>query len=211
MAQTRRQERLRERVRPHMATVTWCTVPSSPTDRNCSPPPATPPATPPAPGGAGRIFSRNTREPVGYLDIHIQTAVGVRQETLASHNNDIWFVSARACHGIYWPRARRRETRQRRPSDWIISFTPASAVSSVSLDTFPAPARAASFVRVSRDSVSLSPRLVMVSLFQIHHENVRTSASKRSIRRFVITEKAPTRAFSWLKAATTAFTFKTLC
>ena len=38
-----------------------------------------------------------------------------------------------------------------------------------------------------------------------------TSASKSSIRRFVITEKAPIRAFSWLKAATTAFTFKTLC
>ena len=37
------------------------------------------------------------------------------------------------------------------------------------------------------------------------------SASKSSIRRFVITGKAPTRAFSWLKAATTAFTFKTLC
>ena len=36
------------------------------------------------------------------------------------------------------------------------------------------------------------------------------SASKSSIRRFIITEKAPTRAFSWLKAATTAFTFKTL-
>ena len=36
------------------------------------------------------------------------------------------------------------------------------------------------------------------------------SASKGSIRRFVITDKAPTRAFSWLKAATTAFTFKTL-
>ena len=33
---------------------------------------------------------------------------------------------------------------------------------------------------------------------------------KRSIQRFVILEKAPTRAFSWLKAATTAFTFKTL-
>ena len=30
---------------------------------------------------------------------------------------------------------------------------------------------------------------------------VGSSASKRSIRRFVITEKAPTRAFSWLKAA----------
>ena len=36
------------------------------------------------------------------------------------------------------------------------------------------------------------------------------SVSKSSIRRFVITEKAPTRAFSWLKTATTAFTFKTL-
>ena len=36
------------------------------------------------------------------------------------------------------------------------------------------------------------------------------SASRRTIRRFVITEKAPTRAFSWLKPATTAFTFKTL-
>ena len=33
---------------------------------------------------------------------------------------------------------------------------------------------------------------------------------KRSIRRFVITEKAPTRAFSRGKAATIAFTFKTL-
>ena len=39
---------------------------------------------------------------------------------------------------------------------------------------------------------------------------VTSSASKSSIRRFVITEKAPTRAFSLLKAATTAFTFKTL-
>ena len=40
--------------------------------------------------------------------------------------------------------------------------------------------------------------------------SVSSSASKSSIRRFVITEKAPTMAFSWLKAATTAFTFKTL-
>ena len=37
-----------------------------------------------------------------------------------------------------------------------------------------------------------------------------TSASKRSIRRYVITEKAPARPFSGLKAATTAFTFKTI-
>ena len=37
-----------------------------------------------------------------------------------------------------------------------------------------------------------------------------TSAWKSSIRGFVITEKAPTRTFSWLKAATTAFTLRTL-
>ena len=40
------------------------------------------------------------------------------------------------------------------------------------------------------------------------------SAVKQSIgstTSCTITEKAPTRAFSWLKAATTAFTFKTLC
>ena len=30
-------------------------------------------------------------------------------------------------------------------------------------------------------------------------------------RVFTITEKAPSRAFSWLKAPTSAFTFKTLC
>ena len=37
-----------------------------------------------------------------------------------------------------------------------------------------------------------------------------SSASKSSIRRFVITEKAPTRAFSWLKTANSSVTFKTL-
>ena len=43
--------------------------------------------------------------------------------------------------------------------------------------------------------------------------SVLTSAANRSIGSTTgctITEKAPTRAFSWLKAATTAFTFKTL-
>ena len=37
-------------------------------------------------------------------------------------------------------------------------------------------------------------------------DSLDTSASKSSTRMFVITEKAPTRAFSWLNAATTAFT-----
>ena len=36
------------------------------------------------------------------------------------------------------------------------------------------------------------------------------SAWKSSIRRFVITEKAPTSAFFWLKTPTSAFTLKTL-
>ena len=42
------------------------------------------------------------------------------------------------------------------------------------------------------------------------YPQLEASASKSSIRRFVILEKAPTRAFSRLKAATTAFIFKTL-
>ena len=52
--------------------------------------------------------------------------------------------------------------------------------------------------------------LVLMSLDRCR---VLTNAVKRSIGSttgFTITEKAPTRAFSWLKAATTAFTFKTL-
>ena len=47
------------------------------------------------------------------------------------------------------------------------------------------------------------------TLDKVRNNKLLISASKSSIRRFVITEKA-TRAFSWLKAATTAFTFKTL-
>ena len=50
------------------------------------------------------------------------------------------------------------------------------------------------------------PLLVKVMVLVL----VVSSASKSSIRRFVITEKPPTRAFSWLKAPTIAFTFKTL-
>ena len=39
-------------------------------------------------------------------------------------------------------------------------------------------------------------------------ECLQDSASKSSIRRFVITEKAPFRAFSWLRTATCTFNFK---
>ena len=46
------------------------------------------------------------------------------------------------------------------------------------------------------------------------HVSLSTSAANRSIGSTTgctVTEKAPTRAFSWLKAPTSAFTFKTLC
>ena len=55
---------------------------------------------------------------------------------------------------------------------------------------------------VHLDTFANLPRLSLLSL--------QASASKSSIQRFVITEKAPTRASSWLKAATTAFTFKSV-
>ena len=49
-----------------------------------------------------------------------------------------------------------------------------------------------------------------VKLWQRCYKLHRLVLQKRSIRKFAITEKAPTRAFSWLKATTTAYTFKTL-
>ena len=55
-----------------------------------------------------------------------------------------------------------------------------------------------------------SIRTIKALKMQILPRTGNTSASKSSIRRFVIMEKAPTRAFFWLKAATTTFTFKTL-
>ena len=46
-------------------------------------------------------------------------------------------------------------------------------------------------------------RFLKVERFSENITGVMCSASKSSIRGFVITEKAPTRAFSWSKAATT--------
>ena len=74
----------------------------------------------------------------------------------------------------------------------------------------------------TRPHIMWDPRPVLLACLlspHLHHgkpqlhqtlHRVGSSASKSSIRMFIITEKAPTRAFSWLKAATTAFTFKTL-
>ena len=64
MAQTSRHERLSERVREHMATVTWYTVPTSSSDRNWSRDPTTLVS---GGGGEGRIFNKNTREPVNKI------------------------------------------------------------------------------------------------------------------------------------------------
>ena len=46
--------------------------------------------------------------------------------------------------------------------------------------------------------------------FRIFILNFGGCVKRWSTRRFVITEKAPAMAFSWLKAPTSAFTFKTL-
>ena len=43
-----------------------------------------------------------------------------------------------------------------------------------------------------------------------HHHHYQLVLYTINRRWCIITEKAPTKAFSWLKAATTAFTFKTL-
>ena len=66
------------------------------------------------------------------------------------------------------------------------------------------------FIETLKANFPPATRLSLVSTVQFV-ATLQANASKSSIRRFIITEKAPTRAFSWLKAATTAFTFKTLC
>ena len=55
---------------------------------------------------------------------------------------------------------------------------------------------------------SVCTNILLVFVFPLYPFCI--SASKSSIQKFVITEKVPTRAFYWLKVATTAFTFKTL-
>ena len=55
----------------------------------------------------------------------------------------------------------------------------------------------------SRHPISPPPSWEQADTSQWRQRGSRTSASKSSIRSFVITEKAPTRAFSWLKAVTT--------
>ena len=60
------------------------------------------------------------------------------------------------------------------------------------------------------DTEARAARQLCLYIWPGWSDKVASSAWKSSIRRFVITEKAPTRAFSWLKAASTAFTFKTL-
>ena len=56
------------------------------------------------------------------------------------------------------------------------------------------------------ESLLIGTRPALTTDIILQHVQLLLSA----IRRFVITEKAPTRAFSWLKAPTSAFTFKTL-
>ena len=57
------------------------------------------------------------------------------------------------------------------------------------------------------ESLLIGTRPALATDIILQHVQLLLSA----IRRFIITEKAPTRAFSWLKAPTSAFTFKILC
>ena len=72
--------------------------------------------------------------------------------------------------------------------------------------------RCSSAVLVHQSPVRVDWLVVELAVLVLNraHDDVPSSAPKSSIRRFVITEKAPTGAFSWLKAPTSAFTFKTL-
>ena len=78
-----------------------------------------------------------------------------------------------------------------------LALVPAS-VTSLQLSGMPrlrslAPATLASLPRLRSLAISRNPQLA-----QLPRQLVKASASKSSIRRFVITEKALTRAFSWL-------------
>ena len=55
-------------------------------------------------------------------------------------------------------------------------------------------------VQRREDALAHPQLLVAAHLDMVTVTTITTSASKSSIRRFVITEKAPIRAFSWLKA-----------
>ena len=63
MAQTRRQERLRERVRAHMATVTWYTVTVSSAVRKFTPDSLCDCGFLPISDPSGMILSKKTKEP----------------------------------------------------------------------------------------------------------------------------------------------------
>ena len=57
---------------------------------------------------------------------------------------------------------------------------------------------------VQRVGEALPVELLLLPALELVHQSIGSTTG------CTITEKAPTRAFSWLKAATTAFTFKTL-
>ena len=63
---------------------------------------------------------------------------------------------------------------------------------------------------VARPAPGRRGLVVQRAHLQHQQQGHRLVLQTKAIRRFVITEKAPTRAVSWLKAASTAFTFKTL-
>ena len=88
-----------------------------------------------------------------------------------------------------------------------------SAVSGLSFGDLPELSRAEEKEAMKTNNNKLANYIDNVRRLQKENakmiRQIEVSAVKRSIG-CTITEKAPTRAFSWLKAPTSAFTFKTL-
>ena len=121
--------------------------------------------------------------------------------------------SALRCHLVANGRIFRMESVTAEWDDWILFAPPSASVAGTA-----ATRRHSNWISIRSHYLPATSQPDLY--FPRHRENCTvytelnicsaTSAWKSSIRRFVITEKAPTRAFSLLKAPTTTFTFKTL-
>merc|ERR1712155_336972 len=120
--------------------------------------------------------------------------------------------------GLKLARPRKLEEEARRIFEDLVKYHGSAHISSANLMT-----TMGSLTNIARLRPTFMSRVITAlemlqanlppTLAKSQVSSVRNSAVKRSIGSTtgcIITEKDPTRAFSWLKAATTAFTFKTL-
>ena len=105
------------------------------------------------------------------------------------------------CEAKHWGGNKQENIVSRWELDWPVPVPGCHRVCSVQAS----PRNSPTFSHIATSTRDTSTQMTRHRWMEIN-----ISASKSYIRRFVITEKAPARAFSYLKAATTAFTFKTL-